>query len=173
MYCHAVKLMLTNVSEVHTASINRAMSHESSPWWWRQYAPLKSRSSIWLNDSTSQKTLNFILTTMRTWNLTGFFLIAMFVMVFKTIKCHLFSGLCVYTYSFFPYSQSRMRRVQLVSQSAISKIKLLLYNMSSKCFTVNLNNIFHIHKGLLYLFLHSNTDSTKFVCPIVWKIPLC
>jgi hypothetical protein len=31
------------------------------PWWWRQYAPLKSRStSTWLHGTTSQKTLNFI-----------------------------------------------------------------------------------------------------------------
>jgi hypothetical protein len=34
-------------------------------------APLKSRSiSTWLYSATSQKTLNFILTAMRTWNLT-------------------------------------------------------------------------------------------------------
>jgi hypothetical protein len=32
----------------------------SSPWWWRQHAPLKRPStSIWLCGSTSQKTLNF------------------------------------------------------------------------------------------------------------------
>jgi hypothetical protein len=42
-----------------------------NPWWWRQYAPLKHRSTIILHGSTSQKTiLNFILTAMRTWNLT-------------------------------------------------------------------------------------------------------
>jgi hypothetical protein len=46
-------------------------SLHSSPWWWRQYAPLKCRStSTWLHGSTSQKTLNFILAAMRTWNLT-------------------------------------------------------------------------------------------------------
>jgi hypothetical protein len=39
--------------------------------WWRQYAPLKRRStSIWLHSSISQKTLNFILATIRTWNVT-------------------------------------------------------------------------------------------------------
>jgi hypothetical protein len=39
------------------------------PWWWRQYAPLKRRSTIILHDSTSQKTiLNIILAAVR--NLT-------------------------------------------------------------------------------------------------------
>jgi hypothetical protein len=53
--CHVVTLKLTNVS----------------PWWWRQYAPLKRRStSTWLHSATSQKTVNFILATVRTWNLT-------------------------------------------------------------------------------------------------------
>jgi hypothetical protein len=43
----------------------------SSPWWWRQYAPLKRRStSMWLYGATSQKTLNFILAAVRTWSLT-------------------------------------------------------------------------------------------------------
>jgi hypothetical protein len=38
----------------------RWMVNESSPWWWRQYAPLKCRStSTWLHGATSQKTLNF------------------------------------------------------------------------------------------------------------------
>jgi hypothetical protein len=38
---------------------------------WRQYAPLKRRStSTWLHGATSQKTLNFILAAVRTWNLT-------------------------------------------------------------------------------------------------------
>jgi hypothetical protein len=32
------------------------------PWWWRQYAPLKRRSTIILHDSTTQKTaLNIVL----------------------------------------------------------------------------------------------------------------
>jgi hypothetical protein len=45
------------------------------PWWWRQYAPLKRRSTIILHGSTSQKTaLNIILAAVRTWNLTIFFL---------------------------------------------------------------------------------------------------
>jgi hypothetical protein len=40
-------------------------------WWWRQYAPLKRRSTIILHGSTSQKTiLNIILAAVRTWNLT-------------------------------------------------------------------------------------------------------
>jgi hypothetical protein len=43
----------------------------SSPWWWRQYAPLKCRStSTWLLSVTSHKTLNFILAALRTWNIT-------------------------------------------------------------------------------------------------------
>jgi hypothetical protein len=38
---------------------------------WRQYAPLKRRStSTWLYGATSQKTLNFVLAAVRTWNLT-------------------------------------------------------------------------------------------------------
>jgi hypothetical protein len=41
------------------------------PWWWRQYVPLKRRSTIILHGSTSQKTIpNFILAAVRTWNLT-------------------------------------------------------------------------------------------------------
>jgi hypothetical protein len=43
----------------------------SPPWLWRQHVPLKRRSTIILHGSTSQKTnLNFILSAMRTWNLT-------------------------------------------------------------------------------------------------------
>jgi hypothetical protein len=43
----------------------------SSTWRWRQCATLKRRStSMWLHGSTSQKTLNFTLTAVRTWNLT-------------------------------------------------------------------------------------------------------
>jgi hypothetical protein len=42
------------------------------PWWWRQYAPLKRRStSTWLRGSTSQTTLIFTLVAARTWNLTS------------------------------------------------------------------------------------------------------
>jgi hypothetical protein len=44
---------------------------DESPGWWRQYTPLKRRSaSTWLHGPASQKTLNFILTGVRTWNLT-------------------------------------------------------------------------------------------------------
>jgi hypothetical protein len=39
--------------------------------WWRQYAPLKRRSTIILHGSITQKTaLNIILAAVRTWNLT-------------------------------------------------------------------------------------------------------
>jgi hypothetical protein len=42
------------------------------PWWWRQHVPLKRRSTIILHGSTSHKTiLNFILSAVRTWNLTS------------------------------------------------------------------------------------------------------
>jgi hypothetical protein len=45
----------------------------TNPWWWRQHAPLKRRSTIILHGSTSQKTiLNFILASVRTWNLTTY-----------------------------------------------------------------------------------------------------
>jgi hypothetical protein len=41
------------------------------PWWWRQYAPLKRRSTIILQGSIMQETtLNIILPAVRTWNLT-------------------------------------------------------------------------------------------------------
>jgi hypothetical protein len=64
LYCH-VKRLSTNVSEVHTASI---ITH---PWWWRQYAPLKRRSTIILHGSITQKiAMNIILAAVRTWNLT-------------------------------------------------------------------------------------------------------
>jgi hypothetical protein len=68
MYCRVVKYMSTDVSEVRTATIIREL------WWWRQYAPLKRRStSTWLHGSSSQKTFNFILAAVRTWNLTMYF----------------------------------------------------------------------------------------------------
>jgi hypothetical protein len=41
------------------------------PWWWRQYTPLKRRSTIILHGSITQKTtLNIIPAAVRTWNLT-------------------------------------------------------------------------------------------------------
>jgi hypothetical protein len=46
------------------------LHHYLSPWWWRQYAPLKRRSAPTLHGATSQKTLNFIFSAVRTWNLT-------------------------------------------------------------------------------------------------------
>jgi hypothetical protein len=47
------------------------LSSVHHPWWWRQYASLKCRSTIILHGSTSQKTiLNIILAAVRTWNLT-------------------------------------------------------------------------------------------------------
>jgi hypothetical protein len=50
---------------------NVAPCSYESPWWWRQYAPLKRRSTYtWLHSSTSQKTLNCILAAVRSWNLT-------------------------------------------------------------------------------------------------------
>jgi hypothetical protein len=46
-------LKLTDIPEVLIASIIRG-----SPWWWRQYAPLKHWStSMWLQGATTQKTL--------------------------------------------------------------------------------------------------------------------
>jgi hypothetical protein len=49
LYCR-VKWLSIDVSEVHT-----------HPWWWRQYVPLKRRSTIILHGSTTQKTaLNII-----------------------------------------------------------------------------------------------------------------
>jgi hypothetical protein len=51
-----VTLKWTGVSELCTASIIR------TPWCYRQYAPLKRRStSMWLPGATSKKNLNFLL----------------------------------------------------------------------------------------------------------------
>jgi hypothetical protein len=48
------------------------LTYVSEPWWWKQYARLKRRStSTWLYGSTSQMTLNFILAAMRTLNRTN------------------------------------------------------------------------------------------------------
>jgi hypothetical protein len=56
--CRVVKYMSTDVSEVRAASIIRAMR-------------VKRRSiSVWLHGGITQKTLNFILAAVRTWNLT-------------------------------------------------------------------------------------------------------
>jgi hypothetical protein len=58
MYCR-VKWLSTDVSEVRTASL---IPDDGRPWWWRQYIPLKRRSTIILHGSTSQKTILNILT---------------------------------------------------------------------------------------------------------------
>jgi hypothetical protein len=43
-----------------------------SPWWWRQYAPLRRRfTSTRLHGTISQKTVIFMLAVVRTWNLTS------------------------------------------------------------------------------------------------------
>jgi hypothetical protein len=48
------------------------LHHQGDGWWWWQYAPLKHLStSTWLHGAISQKTLNFILADVRTWNLTN------------------------------------------------------------------------------------------------------
>jgi hypothetical protein len=50
---------------------------------------------------------------------------------------------------------------------------LLLRNICSQCLIVNLTTGFHI---LVQMFVYSCTTEesiTKFVCAIVWKIPLC
>jgi hypothetical protein len=71
MYCRVLHWMSADVSEVHAASTIRAMS---APWWRRQHAPLKRRSTFNLeHGSTSQKILSFILAAVRTWNLTNFY----------------------------------------------------------------------------------------------------
>jgi hypothetical protein len=71
----ALMLKSTYISEVRTASIIRAMM---------KYAPLNYRStSTWLHGATSQKTLNLILATVRTWNLTYY----RFRQRFQPLKC--------------------------------------------------------------------------------------
>jgi hypothetical protein len=65
-----VSLKYTDFSEVCTASIIRAMIR-ISPWWRRHYVPLKRRSnSTRLHGAISQKGVTFILSAVRTWNLT-------------------------------------------------------------------------------------------------------
>jgi hypothetical protein len=67
MFCLVVLLKLTGVWEVLTASIVMAFS----PWWWRSYTPLKHQSvSRRLHSTTFHKTAIFMLTAVRTWNLT-------------------------------------------------------------------------------------------------------
>jgi hypothetical protein len=45
--------------------------YTDASWWWRQYAPLKGRSTTMrLHDAISQKTPIFILDAVRTWSLT-------------------------------------------------------------------------------------------------------
>jgi hypothetical protein len=71
--------MLAGVSEDLTASISDdqrfkgfyCCHHQESPWWLRQFVPLKSRSiSTRLHGATSKKTAIFTLVTVRTWNHT-------------------------------------------------------------------------------------------------------
>jgi len=63
-----------NESTFHSAAI---LSEDDSlsncrPWWWRQYAPLKRRStSMRLHGAESQKDVTFILAAVRIWNLTS------------------------------------------------------------------------------------------------------
>jgi hypothetical protein len=60
--------VLLQRSKNNTAKFQNFCFHSR---WWRQYAPLKRRStSTWLHGATSHKTLNFILAAVRTWNLT-------------------------------------------------------------------------------------------------------
>jgi hypothetical protein len=46
----------------------------SSPWWWRQYAPPKRRSTSRLHVAIFLKAVIFILAAVRTWNLTYIYL---------------------------------------------------------------------------------------------------
>jgi hypothetical protein len=73
----AVRTSETSVDNHFTRQYNpedsskQILFYLGNPWWWRQYAPLKRRSTIILLGSTSQNTaLNIILTAVRTWNLT-------------------------------------------------------------------------------------------------------
>jgi hypothetical protein len=59
-----------NLYEEATLRCIRRFTH---PWWWRQHAPLKHRSTIILHGSISQKTtLIIVLAAVRTWNLTKY-----------------------------------------------------------------------------------------------------
>jgi hypothetical protein len=54
----------------HLYNLDPSVARLTHPWWRRQYAPLKRRSTIILHGSTTQKTsLNIILAAVRTWNL--------------------------------------------------------------------------------------------------------
>jgi hypothetical protein len=64
-YCLHHQRDQTDISEICTASIIRI----SSPWWWRQYAPLKHQSTPTLHAAIYQKALIFTLAAVRTWNL--------------------------------------------------------------------------------------------------------
>jgi hypothetical protein len=61
--------------------------HQDAKWpsWWRQYASLKLRStSTWLHCDTFQKTLNFIVATVRTWIPTSVSVVSME----NKVKCY-------------------------------------------------------------------------------------
>jgi hypothetical protein len=66
-----------------------------------------------------------------------FFFITRSAMAVKAVKRHLFFK-SLHLFSFFLYSHSRMRGVQLISQCVMTKITLLLHNTFSECIIVNL-----------------------------------
>jgi hypothetical protein len=60
----------------------------SSPWWWRLYAPVKSRAaSTRLHGAISEKVVSFILASVRTWNITDYQLVRLsFTVVFFNLS---------------------------------------------------------------------------------------
>jgi hypothetical protein len=92
------KIIVDRRFRVHTASI---ITH---PWWWRQYAPLKRRSTIILQGSTSQKTiLNIILAAVRTWNLTSIVSFYRLVLISNNLYlCILIKNIAGKSYHYIP-----------------------------------------------------------------------
>jgi hypothetical protein len=54
-----------------------------------------------------------------------------------------------------------MTGAQLVSQHAMTEIKLLLFNNFSECFTDNLTNSFHILMQRFVLFFHGGRPTNR------------
>jgi hypothetical protein len=85
----------------------------------------------------------------------------MYIMAVEAIKFNLFLILCIYLFSLFLYSHLKMTWAQLVSQSVMTEIKLLLRNTFSECCTDNLTNSFHMLMQRFVLFFHGGRPTDR------------
>jgi hypothetical protein len=86
MICHKSTLLLACKNIVVMLKLGKSrkenkkqtVMNDSSPWWWRQHATLKCRSAqTRLHGAIYQKSVIFILTAVRTWNLTTMMMMIM------------------------------------------------------------------------------------------------